>query len=135
MMLGIGIYLLVINIDAVDVEVGIDCVDINRFQNSSILKENILHRVFTDKEISYCQSKVKSSQHFAARFAAKEAVKKALSAYHIDLSFSKIEIVNESNGRPFVSIDDDRLIDFEIKISLSHSISSAVACAIVTKKM
>ena len=112
-------------------EIGIDCVDISRFNEDIVSKKNILKKIFTEREIEYCEKKVKTSQHYALRFAGKEAVVKAFSCFGIEISLNQIEILNKKNGIPFVKILDDKLSNFNIKISLSHSGEIAVAVAIV----
>lgn len=114
-------------------EVGIDCVDISRFNKDVISKKNILKKIFTENEIQYCEKKGKTSQHYAVRFAGKEAIVKAFSCYYITVSLKQIEILNKKNGSPYVKILDDKLSDFDIKISLSHSRETAMAVAIITK--
>ena len=115
-------------------EIGVDCVDISRFDKSGMLFSNNLKRVFTEKEISYCEKKENPAQHYAVRFAGKEAVKKALSNYKIELSLSQIEILNGIDGIPFVNILNDNTNGLEIKISLSHSKTIAVAFAVINNK-
>jgi len=117
----------------IKLEIGIDCVEISRFNRDIISKKNILKKIFTENEIQYCEKKVKTSQHYAVRYAGKEAVIKAFSCYKIEISMNQIEISNKKNGVPFVKILDDKLSDFNIKISLSHSREIAIAVAIVSK--
>jgi len=114
-------------------EIGIDCVDILRFNEDIVSKKNILKKVFTESEIQYCEKKVKKSQHYALRFAGKEAVIKAFSCFKIEISLNQIEILNKKNGIPFVKILNDKLSDFDIKISLSHSRETAIAVAVVSR--
>jgi holo-[acyl-carrier protein] synthase len=114
-------------------EVGIDIVDITRFNKDVILKKNIIKKIFTDNEIQYCEKKDNSSQHYAVRFAAKEAVVKAFTCYDLSVSLRHIEIINKKNGCPYVKILDDKFSGFDIKISLSHSNDIAIAFVIVTK--
>lgn len=116
-------------------EIGIDCVDIARFKKDIISKQNILRKIFTENEVRYCEQKENTSQHYAVRFAGKEAVVKALSCYEIKVSLNQIEILNTKNGIPYVKILDDKLTDFDIKISLSHSREIAMAVAIVFQKL
>ena len=114
-------------------EIGIDCVEISRFNKDVISKKNILKKIFTENEIRYCEKKVKTSQHYAVRYAGKEAIVKAFSSYKLKISMNQIEILNKKNGIPFVKILDDKLNNFNIKISLSHSRKIAIAVVIVTK--
>ncbi len=113
-------------------EVGIDCVALSRFQRDIASKKAILSKIFTEREITYCESKAHSYQHYAVRFAGKEAVIKAFSCYGIKLLPKQIEIANNKNGVPFVTIVNTD--DFDVKISLSHSEDTAVAIALIVNK-
>lgn len=115
-------------------EIGVDCVDIDRFKKENLSSEALLKKIFTENEIHYCEEKPKPSQHYAARFAGKEAVIKALYHYKIRIPSKKIEILNDDQGIPFVRILDGNLNYFDVKISLSHSEEIAIAIAIVSKK-
>jgi holo-[acyl-carrier protein] synthase len=114
-------------------EIGIDCVDITRFKHDITSKKDILKKIFTENEIQYCEKKMKPSQHYAARFAGKEAIVKAFAGFGIKISLITIEILSNEKGIPYVNILDDKLKDYVIKISLSHAENIAVACAIVSK--
>jgi len=116
-------------------EVGIDCVDIARFDEKAISNREFLGRIFTKDEIQYCERRAKPSQHFAARFAGKEALIKALYHYGIKIPANQIEILNNPEGIPFVRILNEKCKDFEIKISLSHSSEIAIAVVVVYKNM
>lgn len=113
-------------------EIGIDCVNISRFDDKLLSNNKFLEKVFTKNEILYCKKKAKPSQHFAVRFAGKEAVIKALSHYAVKVPFNQIEILNDEGGIPSVRILNDNLNHFDIKISLSHSIEIAMAVALVS---
>ena len=115
-------------------EIGIDNIDISRFDQDIISKRNIIEKIFTRKEIQYCEKKLHAAQHYGVRFAGKEAVVKAFSCYGVRIPLNKIEILNKKNGIPFVTILDKNIDHFEIKISLSHSDKNAVAVAVVYKK-
>ncbi len=112
-------------------EIGVDCVKISDFEN---LSEKLLNKIFTEKEIEYCKDKKPISQHLAARFAGKEVVMKVLLPLNILLKALQIEILNDENGRPFVNLRNVSNINFEIKISLSHSDNLAIAFAILIEK-
>jgi phosphopantetheine--protein transferase-like protein len=115
-------------------EIGIDIIDISRFDRYIISRRNILEKIFTRMEIQYCEKKLHAAQHYSVRFAGKEAVVKAFLCYGIRIPLNKIEILNKKNGSPFVTILDKNVDNFEIKISLSHSDKTAVAVAVVYKK-
>ena len=108
---------------------------IKRWKFTHNLKENI----FTSSEISYAESKgdVTKYQHYAGRFAAKEAIYKSLSGLYPHVCLNEIEILNDSNNlnRPVVSVHNkDFLTDklnIQIDVSISHVKDIACANAIV----
>lgn len=80
--------------------VGIDMIEVKRIHNSiERFGLRFLQRIFTERELNYCNGRV---ERLAARFAAKEAVGKALGTGIGDVSWQEIEIVNEANGRPYL---------------------------------
>ena len=83
-------------------------------------------------EISFCDGKPNPSIHFAGRFAAKEAVKKALlsSNKHKNISLRNIEIHNKHDGCPIVIIRNDNYSSININVSISHTDHYASATAI-----
>ncbi len=100
--------------------------------------DRFLSRHFTGDEISYCKSKSVSAPHFAGRFAAKEAVFKALRMeWKSGFSWKNIEIHNENPGYPVVSLSKSALEYFKgtgfssIEISISLTKDYAAASAIV----
>lgn len=91
------------------------------------------HRVYTDQEISYCRSKASPAIHFAGRFAAKEALKKAFMSAEVKqvLSFSNIEITNNGSGVPKVHMHYNNLQFIDLKVSISHNSDQAIAFALL----
>ena len=116
--------------DIHDIGLGVDCVEVSRFQS---LRDKFLKRTFTKKERDYCAGKPKPAQHYAVRFAGKEAVIKALYPFGVTVDVSKIEIINEKSGEPTVRISGDFKDLYNIKISLSHSEHLAIAMVNVIK--
>ena len=110
--------------------IGIDCVEISRFEG---LESSFFNRNFKSGEIKYCNSKPRPLQHYAVRFAAKEAVIKALSNIDIFIDLNSIEIERDSYGRPSVKIYGDFNKDLNFNLSLSHSNDFAIANVIVSK--
>ena len=120
--------------------VGIDIIEIDRIQKSiERFGERFLKKIFTEIEIEYASSKGSPYQHYAVRFAAKEAIAKSLSTSDNEgFHWKDIEIYNENNGRPKVNLygkvksilGDDK----HLKISLSHSDNLATCVAIVYYK-
>ena len=99
--------------------------------------ELFITRVYTQTEIHYCQSRKQSTQHFAGRWAAKEAVLKALgTGWRRGISWRDIEIRNESGGRPVVALRGgardvvESLGITQMLISISHCRSHATAYAL-----
>ena len=115
------------------VNCGTDIIEIDRVKDSiEKLGNPFLDRVFTKKEIDYCESKKKQKyQHYAARFAAKEAAFKALSENIKDkfsVSWKDFEVVNDEQGRPKLNVYNVNLDNIEdIDISISHCKNYAVA--------
>ncbi len=110
---------------------GIDIIEIERIQRAiDRWGEHFLKHVFTDKEIEYVQEYKFPAQHYAVRFAAKEAVYKAI-ADNQHIGWKDIEILNHPNGKPYC-VCHDETFNHQILISLSHSKNYAVANAIVT---
>ena len=100
--------------------------------------EQYLDTIFTGKEIDYCESKARRSEHYAARYAAKEAILKALgTGWRDGLAFSEIEILNNELGKPQVFLHGkvreffDRQHIKQTSISLSHTDKIAIAVAIL----
>ncbi len=119
------------------IRTGIDIIEIERIKQSIEETEGRLcERVYTQKEVEYCESKnAQKYQHYAARFAAKEAVFKAISQlldskYGID--WKDIEILNDEDGRPYVHILNQNLEEIKsIDISISHCKTYAVASVVI----
>lgn len=115
------------------VNCGTDIIEIDRVKDSiEKLGNPFLDRVFTKKEIDYCESKNKQKyQHYAARFAAKEAAFKALSENIKDkfsVSWKDFEVVNDEQGKPKLNVYNVNLDNIEdIDISISHCKNYAVA--------
>lgn len=121
---------------------GIDIVEVFRMRDA-ITKwgMSFLTKVFTDKEIKYSTSKRFAPQHFAARFAAKEAVVKAFGvARRTPLNWTDIEVFNDKEGKPVISFNNTALKlkkqkkVSEVVVSMSHSKNYAVASVILLKK-
>jgi len=93
-------------------------------------------RVYTDTELEYCQGRKNEAQHFAGRWAAKEAILKAIGTGWITgISWRDVEVVNEPSGKPVVRLHRGALEEAskrgirEILITISHCDCHAVAFA------
>ena len=112
--------------------IGLDIVEIRRIQQLAKRNRRFLTRVFSKDEIAYCRAKKKSWQHFAVRFAAKEAVWKALGSSNLTLP--DITVVRDKNGRPRVKLLGRKAPKVDFELSLSHSDLYAMAVAVAVRK-
>lgn len=121
---------------------GTDIIEIERIKKS-IEDEKIgkafVKRVYTEKEIAYCESKKNQKyQHYAARFAAKEAAFKALSEQRKDdnwVEWKSFEVTNNKEGRPILNLKGIDLSNIEdVDLSISHCKEYALANVTILKK-
>lgn len=112
-----------------NIKTGVDIIEIERIKEAIEKHGNtFLNMIFTDKEIEYCEShKSQKYQHYAARFAAKEAVFKALSFYYDECKWKDYEVLNDENGKPFVKLHNDEIKLASCDVSISHCKTYAVA--------
>ncbi|MCB0749224.1 MAG: holo-ACP synthase [Ignavibacteriales bacterium] len=117
--------------------IGIDIIEIERIKKS-VQKFNdiFLNKIYTKTELDYCLSKKNQYQHLAARFAAKEAIAKALATgWSKGFRWKDIEIYNESSGMPNVHlhghIKEFLGTDKSLKITMSHSEHYVTCFAII----
>jgi holo-[acyl-carrier protein] synthase len=102
--------------------------------------ELFLARVYTEPEIRYCQSRKQSTEHFAGRWAAKEAILKCLgTGWRRGLCWTDIEVRNQPDGKPKVYLcaaAKDRAIQLRISdvlVSISHCRAYATAYAMAVR--
>lgn len=115
--------------------IGVDIVEIDRFKRSiERYGDRFLERLFSDDEIAYCRAHKYSAQHFAVRFAAKEAVLKALRhGIGPGVSMKEIRITRGERGEPSVELEGrtkalaDRKGVQQLHVSLSHSQTTCIA--------
>lgn len=119
------------------VGVGCDIIEIERIARA-IKSESFIRRVFTAEEAAYCQRRgQQAAASFAARFAAKEAVLKALGTGLREGSLQEIAVDNDGLGKPLVQLSGNfamlakQLRVKNIQISLSHSRELATAYVIM----
>ncbi len=118
---------------------GTDILSVARIQKSIDKHgESFLEKVFTAAEIAYCQKHSEAARHFCGRFAAKEAVVKALgTGFRDGVAFHDIEVVNDANGKPSVQLVGkvaEIVGDGNIHISISHCREYATATAVWVEK-
>lgn len=117
--------------------IGIDIIEIERIQKSvEKFGDKFLNKIFTKTELDYSLSKKNKYQHLAARFAAKEAIAKALqTGWNEDFSWQNINISNEISGMPKAELSG-KLKEFlgqnkALKITMSHSEHYVTCFAII----
>lgn len=116
---------------------GVDIVEIDRMRKILKRTPSFARRSFSDAECEYCDSKADPAMSYAARFAAKEAILKALGCGFSDgIGLHDVEVGVEESGKPFALLHgraqerfDEREVQ-EIALSLSHTSTDAIACAI-----
>ena len=126
------------------VTTGIDIIEVERIKQAiKELDGNFLDRIYTEEEIEYCNNfKMSKYEHFAARFAVKEAVYKAISEFisgREDALWKNIEVNNLDSGKPVINVEKLRknikktannMELREIDVSISHIKDYAVASVI-----
>jgi holo-[acyl-carrier protein] synthase len=120
--------------------VGIDIVEVERM-TAGINKENgFREMIFSKTEIAYCESKKNKFEHYAARFAAKEAFFKALgTGWAENTLFNEVEVHNTEKGKPEITLSGLTLETINsmgiktISVSLSHIKTTATAIVIIEK--
>ncbi len=111
---------------------GTDIIEIARIQQSlQEFGDRFLERHFTPKEISYCTSFSEPAARLAGRFAAKEAITKALGTGFNGIGFLDIEILNAPSGAPEAKIHLSDYKHLKILLSISHCRLFATATAII----
>lgn len=114
---------------------GSDIIEIDRMR-TSIQRHGLhfLNRLFSQKEQDYCYKFQDPAPHFTGKFAAKEAVAKALgTGFGASLSWQDLEILNNEKGKPVVYFSERALQRFQnprIFLTVSHSTKYAIAVAI-----
>ena len=122
--------------------IGIDSVDVERFETWSSYNQKTLRRIFSEQEIAYClQTPAKTAERFAARFAAREAFFKALSMYQPECTIPfltvcrLVTIEKNKNNSPSLIVDWKQMTSYQpitpIKILLSLTHTHQVATAFV----
>jgi len=120
--------------------IGIDNIEVVRIKKQINDSVKFKEKIFTAKEIEYCESKKNYTESFAARFAAKEAFLKAIgTGWSNGIQFKDIEILNDKKGKPVVYLHGKAKqikLDKElgnIQVSLSHLKEIATAIIIIEK--
>jgi holo-[acyl-carrier protein] synthase len=117
---------------------GIDIIEVERVAEKISKENGFKERIFSSREITWCESKAEKAQHYAARFAAKEAFLKATGkGLTAGFNLADIELVNDALGKPgivlrgsFSKLAEDNKWN-KIHVSLSHVKSMACAFVII----
>ena len=112
-----------------NINLGVDIVLVDRINKilNSKKKSRFLNKIFSRSEISDSKNRQNQSEYLSGRFAAKEAIKKALSSYDETgmSSFKALEILNSESGKPYVLINSKK--QSNINISIAHDGNYAIA--------
>ena len=117
---------------------GTDIIEVERIKKAILSTPKFKEKIFTNSEISYAENKsdVTKYQHYAGRFAAKEAIYKSISNIYPHVQLGEIEILNdiENLNRPKVIIHNEQFISLannvQIDVSISHIKEYATANAV-----
>ena len=120
--------------------IGIDLIEVERIARQITGENHFREKIFSPKEIAYCEDKPNQAEHYAARFAAKEALFKALgTGWRGGLNFTEVEVLNDELGKPEFNFlgKTSQIIEelnlTHIHLSLSHLAQIAVAVVIIEK--
>ena len=122
------------------VGVGVDIIEISRIKDAAEKNTSFIEKIYTENEIEYLKSRNFRPEYLAGRFAAKEAISKALGTGIFQFSMREIEIDRNANGKPVVILRGkakqiaQKFGEYKIHISISHSRENAVAYAVLEIK-
>ena len=116
--------------------VGLDLLDIERFERALERRPGLAQRLFTDAERSYAESRARPGMHLAARFCAKEAVAKALHLH--EWSWRDIEVLGGGDAPPEVRLAGTAAarageLGATVVVSLTHTRGMAAAVAVLDR--
>ena len=118
--------------------IGLDLIEVERVAEKISKENGFRELVFSSSEIAYCESKTNKYEHYAARFAAKEAFLKALgTGWKNGTAFNEIEIIHDDMGRPELRLLAETaktlsaISRSNILVTLTHLKSSASAMVII----
>lgn len=115
------------------ISTGVDITEVRRLKQAvEKWGDEFLNRIFTSRELTAAKKRVSFYQHLAGRFAAKEAIFKAIGEK--DLTWKNLEVLNDPAGKPYCTLLHTEIKRITIEVSISHVKSYAVACAVVTQK-
>jgi len=121
---------------------GVDIVEIERMALALKRHPGMRQRLFSEDERAYCDKRNRPEIHYALRFAAKEAVLKALGTGFSGMRFTDVEVVRDAGGRPAPRLtgrarevaDELGVVELHLSLSYTHTTAVASAVAITTPK-
>lgn len=117
---------------------GVDIVEIDRMRDALQRRPRMKERLFSEEERAYCDGRNKPEIHYAMRFAAKEAVLKALGTGFSGMRFRDVEVVRDERGRPIPRLtgraaevaEAAGVVEMHLSLSFTHATAVASAVAI-----
>lgn len=123
------------------VGLGVDIVEVDRMRRILSRTPAFAKKAFSEEERAYCDRHADPAKHYAARFAAKEAVLKSLGVgFSCGIGLRDVEVVSNSKGKPSVRLyrkaaeKADSMEVYDLPLSLTHSTNDAIACVIAITK-
>ncbi len=123
--------------------IGIDTIEVQRIEKTiAEYGDQFLLRIYTDAEVRYCRSRKFSAEHFAARFAAKEAFAKAIgTGIRRGFIWKEVEVQKEYSGKPIIKLQGSMIgnvakivgAEYQIQVSITHTKNMAEAMVAVEK--
>ncbi|MHA2248731.1 MAG: holo-ACP synthase [Candidatus Kariarchaeaceae archaeon] len=120
--------------------IGTDIIEVHRMRDKISSESGFKESIFTTQEIEYCETKKAKYQHYAGRYAAKEAFFKAIgSGWRYGMKYKEIEIVNDNLGKPEILVHGtvkefcEKNAISNYQVSLSHVKEFATAVVLVEK--
>lgn len=118
--------------------IGIDMVEVGRIAEKLAKNNGFRELVFSATEITYCETKTNKAEHYAARFAAKEAFFKAIGTGWLNgTAFNEVEIINNEQGKPAINFLSETKVTIDalqlgnIFVSLTHIKTAASAVVVI----
>ncbi|MBF4509594.1 MAG: holo-ACP synthase [Aeromicrobium sp.] len=117
---------------------GVDIVEIARMRDVLARRPRLKERLFSEEERAYCEARNKPDIHYAMRFAAKEAVLKALGTGFSGMRFRDVEVVRDQSGRPTPRLSGRAaevaeaagVVEMHLSLSFTHTTAVASAVAV-----
>lgn len=117
---------------------GVDIIEIERMRDAMRRRPRMKERLFSEEERAYCDKRNRPEIHYAMRFAAKEAVLKALGTGFSGMRFRDVEVVRDERGRPVPKLSGKAaevaeaagVVEMHLSLSFTHATAVASAVAI-----